>query len=118
LQEAALAEWFDVLVVNHTAAGGHPEHVTGLQHTLVTIAYLTFDQKRGDLEACMRMRSARRRARRKVHAIVHQNDERIVAHEVVRVDDLHGGVAFAHEAGRGRRSGDDPVESACHHRFN
>ena len=80
--------------MNHAAAGGHPEHVAGFQHSLVTIANLTFDEKRRDLEARVGMRSAGRCAGRAVHAIVHQDDARIVAREVVGID-LYGGVAIA-----------------------
>src|SRR5882757_9617784 len=72
LQDPHLAERFDVFVVYHAAPSRHPQHVAGLEYTLVAIACLTLDCKGRNFKSGMRVRAACTSAWRKINAVVRQ----------------------------------------------
>ncbi len=101
-----------MLVVDDAATGIHPEHVARLERALVAIMDLSVDHERHSLQPRVWMGTADCAAHGDVEPIVHQEDEWIAGHEIVRVEYLDRRVAGSDESGRGRRRGDDTSDGS------
>src|SRR5262249_7009557 len=106
LQNAHLSERLDIFVVDHSAPGGHPQHVAGPKQSLIAIACLALDGEGHDLESGMRMGTTCTPAWRQIDTVIRQDDERIMVRKVPPVDHMNGRMTLTDESRSCRRKCD------------
>jgi hypothetical protein len=99
--------------MDHSAPGGHPQHIAGPQHSFIAIACLALNGEGHNLESSVWVWPTCAAAWRKIDPVVRQNDERIVVRKLARVDHMNCCMTLADESWSCRRERHRFRESTC-----